>query len=96
MGNGPLARTGPGVPVVPRANPVRDQSGNVIWAPVEKKVAKILKGHILASIIHSTSVWGKKKAIFIEHIYFVQIFCSHIGISFSVSFTRATIYQKKN
>ncbi len=27
-----LARTGPGVPVVPRTNPVRDQSGNVIWA----------------------------------------------------------------
>ena len=26
-----LARTGPGMPVVPRTNPVRDQTGNVIW-----------------------------------------------------------------
>ncbi len=26
-----LAQTGPGVPLVPRTNLVRDQSGNVIW-----------------------------------------------------------------
>ncbi len=31
-----LARIGPGVPVVPRTNPVRDQARNVIWVGVSR------------------------------------------------------------
>ncbi len=30
------AWTGPSVPMLPRTNPVRDQSGNIIWVRVDR------------------------------------------------------------